>query len=104
MKHPFDLQLSDLEALDLDLEEQLTDEEAAQVGGGLKNYTTQALGEEGGDCPRPRPKPRPVKPHKPPEATTFALGEEGGGPIYPICPPEVTTLALGEEGGELPNI
>lgn len=99
MQHPFDLQLSDLKALDLDFEEGLTDEEAAQVGGGLKNYTTQALDEEGGFCPQPWPKPKPIVPIKPPDVTTLALGEEGGEPIYPICPPVATTLAIGEEGG-----
>ncbi|AUS99897.1 hypothetical protein CLI64_05560 [Nostoc sp. CENA543] len=72
MKHPFDLNIADLEALNLETQE-LTDEEADQVTGGLKPiFTTLALGEEGGD------------------ATTLALGEEGG---------DFTTLALGEEGG-----
>ncbi|MEG4317474.1 MULTISPECIES: hypothetical protein [unclassified Microcoleus] len=89
MNHPFDLDAADLEAMDLDFEEQLTDEQAAQVGGGLKappTYTTLALGEEGGGivcisapCP----------------------GSEGGGdPPHPIpIDPPMTTMALGEEGG-----
>jgi hypothetical protein len=48
-------------------------------------YTTLALGEEGGDYP---------------PATTRAWGEEGGDGPPLIGPPEVTTLALGEEGGD----
>ena len=84
MNHPFDLDAADLEAMDLDFEEQLTDEQAAQVGGGL-TATTLALGEEGGGivcisapCP----------------------GSEGGGSPYPIpTEPPMTTMALGEEGG-----
>ncbi|MEG3898438.1 MULTISPECIES: hypothetical protein [unclassified Microcoleus] len=86
MNHPFDLDIADLEAIDLDFEETLSDEEAARIGGGIM-ATTLAIGEEGGGiqcisapCP----------------------GSEGGGgfppqPI-PIHPP-VTTLAIGEEGG-----
>lgn len=105
MRHPFDLNDSELEALDLDFEEELTEEEAAQVGGGL-SLTTLALGEEGGgfpkpipcDPPLPFPKPIPLpepEPH-PPIATTKALGEEGGDDF------PVTTLAIGEEGGGYP--
>ncbi|WP_293336472.1 hypothetical protein [Microcoleus sp. CAWBG58] len=86
MNHPFDLDAADLEAMDLDFEEQLTDEEAAQVGGGLK-VTTLALGEEGGGivcisapCPGSEggesPRPIPIDP----PMTTLALGEESGGP------------------------
>lgn len=86
MNHPFDLDAADLEAMDLDFEEQLTDEQAAQVGGGLK-VTTLALGEEGGGivcisapCPGSEggESPHPI-PTEPP-MTTLALGEEGGGP------------------------
>jgi hypothetical protein len=97
MRHPFDLNSSDLEAVDLDFEEQLTDEEATRVGGAL-TYTTLALGEEGGDCypidpidwksprkPLPCPEPLPEPCPKP----------------YPIDPPEVTTMAIGEEGGDI---
>ena len=47
MHHPFELKLSDLEALSNFVEE-VTDEEATNVTGGLA--TTLALGEEGG-CP-----------------------------------------------------
>ncbi len=61
MNHPFALELCELEAIDLDFEEYLTDEEATQVGGGRRitshldgegggEVTTLALGEEGGDC------------------------------------------------------
>ena len=96
MSHPFDLDPSDLAAVDLDFEEQLTPEESAQVGGGLTIATTEAVGEEGGfkpyplPLPKPIPFPKPIRPIKPPEATTKALGEEGGGPIY--------TKALWENG------
>ena len=95
MRHPFDFTLTELDAIDLDFQEPLTDHEASHVGGGL-TYTTLALGEEGGSSrPYPIPHPRPSKPHprpiEPPTMTTMALGEEGG---------DVTTLALGEEGGE----
>ncbi|MEC4819405.1 MAG: hypothetical protein SAK29_39970 [Scytonema sp. PMC 1069.18] len=73
MNHPFTLDISDLEAIELNFE-YLTDEEATHVQGGLSLATTEAVGEEGGDV------------------TTLALGEEGG---------DVTTLALGEEGGDI---
>lgn len=56
----------------------LTDQEINQVNGGQPcsgrpPFTTQAIGEEGGNM------------------TTMALGEEGG---------YTTTLAVGEEGGD----
>ncbi|MDB9373142.1 hypothetical protein [Nodularia sphaerocarpa] len=90
MKHPFDLGTTDLDSLNLAAQD-LTDEEAAKVTGGLQvgfpipfigfdvNFpilsiaTTLAVGEEGG------------------EVTTLAVGEEGG---------DFTTLAVGEEGGD----
>jgi len=105
LNHPFNLDISNLEDLNLDLEQQLTEEEAARVGGGL-TFTTLALGEEGGDYSKfPQPQPGPIDP---PEYTTQALGEEGGDyPEFPqpqpdpIDPPEYTTQALGEEGGYL---
>ncbi len=80
MSHPFDLDISDLEAIKLDFEEEVTDQEAATVGGGRKVVN-------GGGS-----------------VTTLALGEEGGSiqPIIPIIQPELpiyTTLAMGEEGG-----
>jgi hypothetical protein len=86
MNHPFDLDAADLEAMDLDFEEQLTDEQAAQVGGGLM-ATTEALGEEGGGivcisapCPGSEgggdpPHPMPIDP----PMTTKMSSEEGGG-------------------------
>ncbi len=89
MNHPFDLDPAELEAMDLDFEETLTDEEAAHIGGGL-SYTTLALGEEGGSGPiqcisAPCP------------------GSEGGGGEFSVGPiffdPPMTTLAIGEEGG-----
>ena len=97
MKHPFDLDPADLEVMDLDFEEQLIDDKATQIEGGLI-ATTLAVGEEGG-------------------LTTMAVGEEGGGGIVCIsapCPgseggesppkpipidPPLTTLSLNEEGG-----
>ncbi len=77
MRHPFELALSDLEDVQLELEQDLTCEEVTKVTGGL-TATTLALGEEGG-CTFP-----PIRPIKPPIFTTLAIGEEGGG------------LALGE--------
>ena len=108
MRHPFALDPEELENLELDFEELLTDEEAAQVGGGYYDIqcisqpcpgseggdaTTEALGEEGGYYPWPQPTPYPIDfpyPIKPPEITTFALGEEGGEPVL--------TKALYENG------
>ncbi len=95
MRHPFDLEPADLEALDLDFEEQLTEEEAARVGGGkhapIVCISAPCPGSEGGGddtdepyypyYPLPFPKPKPI-PIDPPDATTLAIGEEGGGPIY----------------------
>ena len=111
MKHPFELELSDLEVL-----EPITSEEQVALSGakgssasftkalfehGGPIVTTLALGEEGGgpDYPEPEPpkpgdlcgpiKPRPPIcrpfPTKPPIATTRALGEEGGGCFPPIA-------------------
>jgi hypothetical protein len=87
MNHPFDLDIADLKAMDLDFEETLTDEQAAHIGGALM-ATTLAIGEEGGGivcisapCPGSEggggypPKPIPIDP----PMTTLALGEEGGG-------------------------
>ncbi|MEW5857534.1 MAG: hypothetical protein AB1861_09145 [Cyanobacteriota bacterium] len=68
MRHPFDLELSELEAVEFNLLEELTDEEAANLAGGSP-MTTMAVGEEGGSDP-----------------TTMAVGEEGGNVM--------TTLAL----------
>lgn len=77
MDHPFALEISDLEAFELEYEEHLTIENAVQVEGGILPggcVLTKAW-HEGGYFP-------PICP-----------------PIKPICPPTVTTLALGEEGG-----
>lgn len=71
MRHPFDLEIFNLENIQLNFET-LTNEDATKVAGGLV-ATTLALGEEGG-CNFP-----PIKsPIKPPIYTTLALGEEGG--------------------------
>ena len=98
MRHPFDLDFDELKPRELDFSEEITSEEAANVGGGLSFATTEALGEEGGDD-----YPIDIKPIDGPIATTLALGEEGGcypepWPIKPQ-PPTITTYALGEEGG-----
>jgi hypothetical protein len=97
MSHPFEMNLSDLEALDLEFEEKLTNQEAATIGGG-SDFTTLALGEEGGDGWQPIKPPRfwspPIKIppcHKPPVKPPCQP---------PIDPPIYTTLALGEEGGD----
>jgi hypothetical protein len=95
MSHPFELDPAELEAMELDFEEQLTEEETAQVGGGRRPeivcISAPCPGSEGGgdepDYPWPKPLPYPwYKPYpEPPEATTLALGEEGGGPLpYPM--------------------
>ena len=73
MRHPFELEISDLEAVNFNIEEELTGEEATQVAGGIV-FTTRALGEEGGHIWPPIIK----LPIKPPTLTTMALGEEGG--------------------------
>jgi|SRR6476661_371581 len=89
MNHPFDLDPAELEAMDLDFGEPLTDEEATHIRGG-SSVTTLAVGEEGGSGPiqcisAPCP------------------GSEGGGgfPVSrpPVFEPPATTLAIGEEGG-----
>ncbi len=100
MNHPFALELSDLESIDLEFEEYLNSEDATQVGG-LTLATTKALGEEGGIPPS--------------NYYTKAWHESGGWnypPSYPPNhpptkppvdePPIFTTLAIGEEGGDDP--
>ena len=97
MSHPFSLDLTALKTVEIDFEDNITSEEAAQVGGGILPggcVVTKALYESGGYDwtpikPRIQYPPCPIKPPIEP-------------PIKPpvICPPiEVTTLALGEEGG-----
>lgn len=94
MRHPFDLDRTELEAIDLDFEETLTDEEATQVGGGLRSHhpikDPRYLGPPirwlPGRSIKPHPYPdypikQPIPPDKePPSVTTLALGEEGGYP------------------------
>ncbi len=120
MSHPFELDPAELEAMELDFEEQLTDEETAQVSGGrhatIVCISAPCPGSEGGgddpDYPRPnplpypRPKPLPYHYPKPPELTTEALGEEGGDPVltkalYETGEYPVFTDALKEYGGLL---
>jgi hypothetical protein len=88
MNHPFDLDPAELEAMDLDFEETLTEEEAAHIGGGI-SYTTLAWGEEGGGSVQCISAPCP--------------GSEGGGgvsfPRPPVFDPPASTDAIGEEGG-----
>jgi hypothetical protein len=96
MSHPFELTLSALTAIDLNLEEVLSEQEAAQIGGGF-DVTTLALGEEGGYCPPPKPICPPIKPPiceipKPPHIT-HRRDERGG------CPPPSYTKARHEAGG-----
>ncbi|MEQ8956906.1 MAG: hypothetical protein RLP02_03125 [Coleofasciculus sp. C2-GNP5-27] len=52
MKHPFELDISDLEHLD-HLED-VTSEDNPQVTGGTAKITTMAVGEEGGYIQPPR--------------------------------------------------
>ncbi|MEB3179369.1 MAG: hypothetical protein VKL59_10105 [Nostocaceae cyanobacterium] len=95
MHHPFNLNLADLEAIDLDFEEEISTE-SEKVDGGLSIAVTEALW-EGGDCYfRPLPDPIPVCPprEKPPIAKCPPYK-----PPISICPPVATTMALGEEGG-----
>jgi bacteriocin-like protein len=94
LTHPFALDISDLEDLKLNFAEQLTEEETAQISGGIKKdepiFTTLAVGEEGGvqcisaPCPGsengsrpPHQSPRYPKPPKPP-VYTRAWHENGG--------------------------
>src|SRR6476469_8362158 len=87
MNHPFDLDPAELEAMDLDFGEPLTDEEAAHIRGGT-DVTTLALGEEGG-C------------HQIQCISAPCPGSEGGGKFPPprFFDPPLSTLAVGEEGG-----
>ncbi|MEA5580824.1 hypothetical protein VB620_05650 [Nodularia harveyana UHCC-0300] len=91
MKHPFDLEITELESLNLEFQE-VTDKDAAEITGGA-NFTTLAIGEEGGGLNNlPSLSPLPSFPigGNGGVATTLAIGEEGG---------VATTLAIGEEGG-----
>ena len=81
MNHPFALELSELQAVDLEFEEPINFEDAARIDGGISpsdRVVTKALHETGGwNYPPIKP---PIKPPvtKPPKVTTLALGEEGG--------------------------
>jgi hypothetical protein len=107
MKHPFELQVSELMALDLNLRELSAEESELIVGGkkhcpppGLGGVTADGVGcnEVGGPFTAPNGNfenggPTPSTKAACEEggcATTLAVGEEGGG---------ITTFALGEEGG-----
>jgi len=79
MKHPFELDISDLEPL-YNLED-VTSEDNSPVTGGQAQFTTMALGEEGGDMQLPRKFPLPVTIQPPVDSggvTSLSLGEEGG--------------------------
>ena len=81
MRHPFDLDLAELEAVHANLQS-LTEAELETIAGG-RGYTTMALGEEGGH-------------------TTLALGEEGGYTSMALGEEGgYTTMALAEGGGAL---
>ncbi len=71
MRHPFNLEPADLEALDLDFEEQLTEEEAARVGGGFFDFKKFS-----NNFPTfPNPQPFPTFPNDPRRVTTLPIGE-----------------------------
>lgn len=86
IRHPFELEISDLLDIEIDKIEKIADAEATEVTGGASfpPATTNFFGEEGGG-----PVSIPEK-EGGDEPTTLAVGEEGGG---------LTTEALGEEGG-----
>ncbi len=81
MRHPFDLNSTELEAIHLDITTPLTDAEAAQVGGGEDLTGIPPLTSllpflsPGGRDPDPT------------EITAYALGEGGGKPRYGFLGP-----------------
>ncbi|MBR8834301.1 MAG: hypothetical protein DSM106950_09760 [Stigonema ocellatum SAG 48.90 = DSM 106950] len=99
MKHPFELEISDIEAIDLDFVLPLTDESAQLVMGGVQattNYITAKQGEaaeEGGGG------------HVTTEYATVQLGEAGeeGGGGHGVTTNYVTANRgeAAEEGGGL---
>lgn len=51
MRHPFDLNLEELESTNLDFEKPIADEEAERVGGRLSIFTTTVLEKKEGFFP-----------------------------------------------------
>jgi hypothetical protein len=104
MLHPFNLDLSDLESLEIDSLQDLTDEEASLVGGGSA-LTTRNTSEEGGYpdyFPRSFPGHFPFPGNGGGVSTSMAVGEEGGDAATKATGEEggvSTTMAIGEEGG-----
>jgi hypothetical protein len=66
MRHPFDLGKDELQSLDLNSVQDLTDIESESVSGGKSEYSTMAAGGEAGESGGGM-------------MTTMAVGEEGGG-------------------------
>jgi hypothetical protein len=87
MRHPFDLELSELETIEFNLLEELTDEEAATIAGGYHIPPTAGSEPSGGNVSSSLQLSEDGV-----YFTTLMLGEEGGNVM--------TTLALGEEGGD----
>ncbi|NJK30492.1 MAG: hypothetical protein HC940_10260 [Acaryochloris sp. SU_5_25] len=99
MRHPFDLNIDELQALNLDEVDSLTDEQSASIQGGVSQTLTAVgpneSGESGGGAitnaspippeggssygwPIEFPKGFPYPQDDKPTATTLAIGEEGG--------------------------
>ncbi|NJM65255.1 MAG: hypothetical protein HC851_06060 [Acaryochloris sp. RU_4_1] len=98
MRHPFDLNIDELQALNLDEVDSLTDEQSASIQGGVSQTLTAVgpneSGESGGNVsaalsippeggssygwPIDFPKGFPYPHDDKPDATTLAIGEEGG--------------------------
>ncbi|OUC13212.1 MAG: hypothetical protein B0A82_18120 [Alkalinema sp. CACIAM 70d] len=96
INHPFSLTLENLEDLDLNFEEVIDLKSPDAIHGGILPggcVITRGWGEMGGYCPPP---PICIKPPICPIPIDPPICEP---PSIPKCPPEVTTLALGEEGG-----
>lgn len=105
MSHPFDLNLSDLEAIEIDFGEELTDREAAQISGGhsggdnVQCISAPCPGSETGGSTFPGI----VYPTSPSLPIRFSVPTFSNINLPPFNQPEpepdVTTLAVGEEGG-----